>query len=510
MSDIGSQLWAQYASLVQGLSSIKYDSDRDDQADEQILTMLVATPVEADWFGSASALMSGDNEDDSFDEVLRQVDEASQPQGSLSAVSGNDPDPFDIASLIDGDPPQPEDALAPAETDDDGQPQGRPDPAYAAGSVGRSVKGLTPGQKRFLDTMAFLPGQYNPLWAPGSVRAADAYKSLLMNISVGDIDDAKKKTLDKACDAFQKTTNGFQDIKLAAARAYNTYQAEMKRAGMDPGNVEDFLRDNGYDNKLSAALTKKNADNASFRQVVQDVGLPEDLIEAVSNVKSDIPQLFMMADVTPPPWNNPFSQESSHSESHTSFSKTTWGVEVSGAYDFITFGGEASGSHEHTTVSTSQIDIAIAFAGWREVPAMSGDSVGDSWFNGSVISAYVGNLTQNENNAWAKTSRFYGEHPKRSPYGPRGFLPFWPVGAIVVYQPSFTLTMKKTEYEKNSTSWSGGVSIGIGPFKFKPNASHSNITVDEEGDSMKVTMTDTSPIPKVLAMQMQLFPPSRQ
>lgn len=91
-------------------------------------------------------------------------------------------------------------------------------------------------------------------------------------------------------------------------------------------------------------------------------------------------------------------------------------------------------------------------------------------------------------------------------WGPNGRFTLRTAGLVVVYQPSISVTMSKSDYEKNSSYWSGSTGIGIGPFSFGASAGGPNEDITTDSATNTVNAVDKTGIPKIIAVVTDVLP----
>jgi hypothetical protein len=97
-------------------------------------------------------------------------------------------------------------------------------------------------------------------------------------------------------------------------------------------------------------------------------------------------------------------------------------------------------------------------------------------------------------------------HRSGTLWGPDGVFPLRTAGLVVAYEPSIEISMSQAEYAKNVSYWNAGGSFGFGPFSFGGSAGGSSVSISFDQASNRVSITDTTGIPKVLAVVADVLP----
>lgn len=79
-------------------------------------------------------------------------------------------------------------------------------------------------------------------------------------------------------------------------------------------------------------------------------------------------------------------------------------------------------------------------------------------------------------------------------------------GIIVAFQPQATVTMTHDDYQKVSSSWSGGVGLRIGPFGFGADGGGSKTDITWHDSNNTVGAVDNTDVPKILAVVSDVMP----
>lgn len=172
-------------------------------------------------------------------------------------------------------------------------------------------------------------------------------------------------------------------------------------------------------------------------------------------------------------------------------SSSYWGG--SGSYGFFCR-GSAGGSSSHIDWHSSDFKLVMKAKAIEKFTLMP-----DGWFSGDLIKLFkdgpfvkgsVADVAYKAGNLWHRN----------------GMLSLRTASLVLIYEPSIELTISKQDYERNTSEWhaSGGFSVGC--FSFGANAGGSHEDVKYDAASSTIRATDTTGMPKILAVSTDVFP----
>jgi hypothetical protein len=191
---------------------------------------------------------------------------------------------------------------------------------------------------------------------------------------------------------------------------------------------------------------------------------------------------------------NKFEYHYDKSTFRRSVSETRWGGSAS--YGFFIHAG-ASGGSSHIDWHSADFKMDFRAKGIQTFDVVPGD-----WYAANLIKMW--NVLQFEPDGPVARAIRAGVL-----WGPNGFFNLRTASLVVVYEPKIFISMSKADYERNASWWSGGGSIGIGPFSFGVSAggSKEDITFNQSNNS--ITAVDKSGIPKIVAVATDVLPDLR-
>lgn len=178
----------------------------------------------------------------------------------------------------------------------------------------------------------------------------------------------------------------------------------------------------------------------------------------------------------------------------TSNLKKSW-AGASASYDSGFWSVKASGSWSQTDIfnSDDSITVNIKTEASTIVPISAG-----SWYDSGLMR----DLAQNGNGYGARltppwTATGSGGNVA---FGKDGLLPTRITGLVVVYKPSYTLSMSSNTYTKHETEIRASLDIGIGPFTFGGSGGHTNIDINTTGNRTEIKNVSTSDDPLIIGV----------
>ncbi|BAY23377.1 hypothetical protein NIES2100_31420 [Calothrix sp. NIES-2100] len=169
------------------------------------------------------------------------------------------------------------------------------------------------------------------------------------------------------------------------------------------------------------------------------------------------------------------------------WSEFGWGTSANarfGSFFSVMASGQASGQAQNYDWQHEDFSFSVSFTGLGTFLISPGQ-----WFSSGIIKTYHNQLRAN-------SPDFFGEG---------GSLSLLPQSVIVGFEPQIKLTLSQADYQsaKSSFQASATASIGVGPFQFgsatfSTNGSKSNISYDDNSNS--ITMGGNSTLPILLGV----------
>lgn len=154
--------------------------------------------------------------------------------------------------------------------------------------------------------------------------------------------------------------------------------------------------------------------------------------------------------------------------------------------DWFWLGASASGSGSHDEKTDYEFQATITFQDVKYVPLTPGD-----WFKSGLFGLF-GDFTD-----WPSNSQF----KDKDVFGPNGIMNTIVSGIIVGYGAYMELTFTDSTTVNDVTTWSAGLTYGIGPFNFESaQASGKNWSSESDFTGNTVVLQDRSGVPKILAV----------
>lgn len=374
--------------------------------------------------------------------------------------------------------------------------------------------------------MSMLPS-YSPI---GQFTAGDAtffstYVRLLANVSF-EVDPAKQSDLDGLKDQLTTANN---DLQAESTNAATTYQTAKQDGGevftaMYP-TIQDWFAGPGsvFKNNIEKMTVAVKALSDQYATFLKDFSTDPTIAADFEKIKTPTGpvagpspagwtrvantdgtlewQPVFNIPTTAQKWRATLTKgsigamditlDASKTTSNLSKSWAGASASVSGAFWSV----KASGSWSQTDIfnSDSSITVNVKTESSTIVPITAG-----SWYDSGLMRQ----LAKNTDGSGAKLTPPW--RPKGTgsnvAFGEDGLLPTRITGLVVVYKPSYTLTMSNNTYTKHETEIRAALDIGIGPFTFGGSGGHTNIDIDTTGDRTVMKNISTSDDPLIIGV----------
>lgn len=374
---------------------------------------------------------------------------------------------------------------------------------------GADADDLTTSLQKFAEVIP----QWGAIYNPSSSVVVDAYQIVLTQMQEtktnGTQIEDEYNTESAKLTAMMGKASTFKTTQL---KAYIAAAAMYKDAGIDPPTFPDWFADNGQE-AYKAMIDDQTKQSKTVSDLLEAEGIASPLVEALAalNTALDANQdkLSMPLTVNPDAsvlaaWvtkpTNPTSLSFNDTSTQYDYSKSTWnshsGTELFG---FISI-GDRSESSTKTNVfnSSTNYTIQVDFDAQATINITQGD-----WFNGAILKTY-------KSGPWVSGSQF--DTKAAHPYGDAdAVLPMLVTRLYVVMNPTITITQVKADssslFSQLNTSFKDGVNLGGFAFGGSENNSSTiNQSTTTDSNTMKITITDKSNIPQIIAIANQLMP----
>lgn len=190
------------------------------------------------------------------------------------------------------------------------------------------------------------------------------------------------------------------------------------------------------------------------------------------------------------------------SEANTSLSKSWAGASVSYGTPF--WGVNASGSWSQMDLSANDKSVSVT------ISAKSSTVVSvtpGAWYDGGFISNLAKATQGSEGQGWTITSPWVAKGGKGSSslFGQYGLLSTSVAQLVVVYKPSFEITMSENTFKSHSEMYKASLGVRIGPFTFGGSGGHASGWSHKTSGSTSFTGESTSEDPLIVGV-MVAFP----
>ena len=358
---------------------------------------------------------------------------------------------------------------------------------------------------------AVLP-QWGSIYNPSDSTLIDAYQLVLTQIKEAvTIGKAVEKEYDEEQKKLSDMMGDASKFKLSKVMGFAAVAKAYAEAGLDTPKFPAWFKDNGLE-AYQALLDKQDAQAEKVKTLLSAEGIDSPLVQARARLNEELKSI---KDSVAPPvtidpdpkllaeWKdtptNPGSISFTKNTSHFDYSKTVWHSQSGGKlFGFISFGHhDETHSKEVTISSSSTYTLDMDFAAQTAI-----DITQYHWFDGAILRQY-------KDGPWIDELSY--QKSLSHPYGQGGELPLIPTRLYVVMNPTITIKMDKKSFSSIYDQLNGNFSNGInlGPFAFGGSNSHNSSiqkTTDSSESIQKVTITDTSNIPQVIAVVNQLMP----
>lgn len=181
------------------------------------------------------------------------------------------------------------------------------------------------------------------------------------------------------------------------------------------------------------------------------------------------------------------------SKSNSSITKSWAGASVS--YNAFFWGAYASGSWSQTDISQSDntVKATVTLKSATNVLITPG-----AWYDGGFLKQMV--TAGNSGTGYEILSPYTATGGSHALFGKGGLCSTMVTGLVVVYQPSFRVTMQSSTYKKFETQISAAAGLRIGPFTFGGEGGHYSQNISTTGNSTTLTGGSTSDDPIIVGV----------
>lgn len=337
-----------------------------------------------------------------------------------------------------------------------------------------------------------------------------AYQQFLNTIMLNTTDPALQLEIAGATNNLTQTTVAYQTALNQAQAAYNS-----SVTGNNPTFTDwlGSLAGAGYNTAITAAVGQMTAAQAVLTALTSQQTTPNIAAAqlAVANqayfTKLQDPTLAGFPAV--PGWSlsttsqqwvtqaqgggaNPGSISFSNSSSAYSYANT-WaqGSTSVGSWFWQVY---ANGQWQQASefYADSSLSCTISFKSWGTIGITpSGWYSGTNALrNGPYKQGYSAN--QQDGTTWM--------------FGEGGVVPCFKTGMLVCYQPTISITVSKSTYNKFQSSWSAAGGVQVGPFQIGGSGGGSSLKWSSSGDNMTLSVVSSSTIPLILGVNIALQP----
>ncbi|MDJ0840311.1 MAG: hypothetical protein QNK37_27625 [Acidobacteriota bacterium] len=172
--------------------------------------------------------------------------------------------------------------------------------------------------------------------------------------------------------------------------------------------------------------------------------------------------------------------------------KKSW-AGANGSRTGIFWSAYANGSWSETNISKSDktVKANISFKSSTVVPITPG-----AWYNGGFLRqlAHAGN----DGTGYQILEPYTATEGEHALFGKNGICPTMVTGLVVVYKPSFEVTMKSSTYKEHERKINAGGGFRIGPFSFGGSGGHYEHDVRTTGNTTTFGGSSTSDDPIII------------
>ena len=342
-------------------------------------------------------------------------------------------------------------------------------------------------------------------------RFNDQYRAFLNVILANSTDPALQKKIDALYDQLVVATNTY-DRTLQQARA--AYAEDP-----DP-DKKDFTRWLGsitgksWQTKLNALAKGVGQAEANYGSAVEEAKTPNitEALEAYGDPqyysKLNDPTLAGMPAV--PNWSTPISSKAwatkaangdvaggaisfSNSDSTYDYSKTWAKGSTSVGNLFWSVKANGSWSRIDTFETDRNLNASVQFEAAEQILIQPGP-----WYTG------VGALA---NGPYKRGYSKLGGGGTQAVFGEEGFLPLVKTGMLVVYRPSFMISVDQSTFKSFEETFKAAAGLRIGPFTFGAEGGSTKAGWEASSSSLSFTGKSDSTTPFIVGFNVQTLPP---
>jgi hypothetical protein len=362
----------------------------------------------------------------------------------------------------------------------------------------------------WLDLADTIPN-WSPAWTPRS-RFSDSYRAFAESVSIPRRSDVSAADFDKALKEYTRVRTETNATYRKVIVEYGKYLQSLTKGGAPlPWNAWlNNVSENGpawQSNEakrlnLQARLFNLYDPGArvigSWKEQVLNFSFDpsNDYIEGTprypynyASATAALKQIQLDAKTNQTNNKYQFDFEGARDKYTKNEESSSWGASASYGRFLGTFGASGGASGTHYSLETSQelSSISLKAYGFGRVSVIPG-----SWF-APVLIDYVRS---------GGSDKFLPGSPvsNSSLWGEKGSLNLRPVEVLVIIKPVFTAVMSSANYKRVVDTLKAGGSVSYGPFSFGGSYSKTTEKVDYDAQSGRVTVTNTSDTPYVIAV----------
>ena len=364
--------------------------------------------------------------------------------------------------------------------------------------------------KAYFYSMAAYLTRRGEFYSKSDLTLNGQFKNFLSSLNLPAANEDAKKKIPAAQSAWTSSLDEFDKI---AAKRDEAWAARVKSEAALPEKSRtkyDVWYDKNFGKKMGAAERAAETSAYEYAKLLNDAhkgyaGIGN-LIAGLNANKMDIkfpqgkdeevPRFNYVPDMAKfvkdgdegrgfvESWN--FKQTSKRESLTWSSRSGSAGVRIG----WLRVGGGGGGSQQTEVKTKSGTGFDVTFKNFATFDITPG-----GWFDGNAIKAlWEGPYMQG---AIASKDKLFGPNGSFLPRVSR---------VVVVYKPSVTIRLEKSEYERTKSNWGASGSISVGPFGFRGGAAGGKDELQTNEAENSVTLVDNTGIPQVVAVFTTSYP----
>lgn len=369
-----------------------------------------------------------------------------------------------------------------------------------------------------------------PLWSPmGDFAYADAafvqaYRSVLSHVTfklTPDQEQDFKELQNKLTEAGNSVTKAESDMNQAYLTAKQN--GGLVFASKYPAISDWINSDEGvaYENAINDAIANKNRQQDLILEL-QKASMPQTLTNAIAAIK--LPDGDPASSTAPRGWTKvrdgsgilrwqpDWKIETSGRDWRAELTRGTQGsftIELnasdssrnrqdswaggSASYNTFFWGVSGSGGWSKMDLTESDKDVkaTISVQSSTTVEVTPGD-----WYDGG----FMKELAKGGGQGYTIASPYRPTGDANALFGQGGILSTRVSSLLVVYKPSFSITMSRSTYDKNVQKFNGSAGFRIGPFQFGGSGGHESTYTHSTSGGTTFTGKSTSESPLIIGV----------